>query len=202
MQPEGPPGGGTRDERELEAFLGGVRELAATYGERAMGLAAEPDTRPFVAHYTRVVQEQIGSLADQIVASVDDAPAEIRSQVDQILRMTAARTLVEGAMAPMKSMTSEAAFLPSGPLFRLIKKILDLILDFLLKKIGLTLPFSKDKLLELIDELIGEQANSVSDAAGERIHVSEVRALELQTHLARLEQAKGGTREREERNAG
>lgn len=200
MQMQEPPGGSRTPERELDAYLRGFQQLAAAYGERAMALAPDSESRPLVAHYTRVLQEQIGAVSDQVRSMYDGASDQIRSEVDQLLRMTGARTLVEGAMGPMDSMRSTAAFLPMGPIFRLIKKILELVFEYLLKGVQLPFDIPIKKILELIDELFGEQATTVSDAAGERIHRSEVKFMELQYHMARVEQVDRATREREERN--
>ena len=60
------------------------------------------------------------------------------------------------------------------------------IIRFLAEILGAQIPVLIDKLLELIDELAGNQAEQVSPKAAEQMHRAEVRFLEAQYHLERL----------------
>jgi hypothetical protein len=189
-----PAGKGT--ERDLERFLREFKELAAIYGEKAAALTPDVDSRPLVDHYTRVTQEQIDILSRQMMATYESASEELRAEVDQMLEMSAGVSLAAGAKGPMRGLRSVGAFAAAGPVLKLIKKIIRLLGEAL----GFTLPGVIDKFLELLDELFGEQAGAVSDAAAERSHRSEIRYMEAQYHLTRLVQLREGSNDREERN--
>lgn len=179
--------GGQQEQRDrARGYLREFRELAAIYGEKASSLAPDPDSRPLIDHYTRVVQEQISSLSRQVMETYEAASAELCSEVDDLLEMTAGRTLAAGAKGPMTTLRSLPAFAAAGPIFTLIKKILRLLVE----KLGFSIPGVIDGLLELADEILGEQAGNVSEAAAERAHRSEIKYLEAQYHLTRLVQLK------------
>jgi hypothetical protein len=189
------PGSRDRD-GGLGGFLESFRELAAIYGEKAASLAPDADSRPLVDHYTKVIQQQIGTLSRRMMSTYEDASQELKAEVDQMLDMTAGRMLAEGAKGPMTTMRSLGAFAAAGPIFTLIKKILKLLAE----KLGVSIPTAIEILLEIIDELLGEQAGSVWEGAAERAHRSEIKYLKAQYHLTRLVQLRDGGGDRDERN--
>jgi hypothetical protein len=169
---------------ELERYLRGFQELAALYGRRAVGFAPDPDNRSVIEHYATVVQEQIRGLSDTILTAYSQAPESLRDQVDQFLTISAGNTLVSGASDPMNRMSSALSFGHLGAIFTLIKKIIKLLWGLL----HIHLPISIDDILHIIDEIIDAITGGFSAESSLHLHRTEIRYLEAQYHLTRLNQ--------------
>lgn len=179
----------TQDSASKKSSGNGVRDLfdafeqvARLYGDRAADLVRETDSVPLVRHYTQVVAEQIRQLGGVFDAARSSASDDTLRRVDELLRLTAAQQLASGANEAIAAVNSPAGLALSANPLLLIKKII----RRLAKALGINLPGLVDVILELIDELIGGQAEAVSPAAADQIHRGEIRFLEAQLHLERL----------------
>jgi hypothetical protein len=171
-------------------------EVARLYGDNAALLVADRESAPLVEHHRDTGILQIARLGEMISAAYAEATPEQRAQVDMIMDLAAANETVAGARAQIGS-RGPRAFGSFGTIFELLKKIIPIIIKFL-PGIGQVLGPIIQVILDIIDENKGEQARMVSKSAVDSMHDAQIKYLEVQYHLKRLENLDQQAREKDD----
>lgn len=167
---------------EFATFLDGTRAVFAGFGSSAARLAGDAETTAIAEGLGTAIDEIFANLNRTLVAQYEAASDEVKGAVEAAVGLMAGNTLVASVGKTAGNVASSAALAGVGSVLPTIKKII----RFLAEILGAQIPVLIDKLLELIDELAGNQAEQVSPKAAEQMHRAEVRFLEAQYHLQRL----------------
>lgn len=181
MQPQGDRGRGDQ-EGGLEAFLTGFDRLVGLFGERAAVFAQDADSEPLARHYTDVLREQIGSISPALLDAYRQSNDSVRREADELLRVSAAPSLVSGAASLLPQIGSLVGLSSLAAIFELIKKILGLLVEVLhVRFLDRWWKFISD----VIDEIIEALTRLFSKTGARELHRQQVAYLETQFHLTR-----------------
>jgi hypothetical protein len=170
------------------AFLDGTREVFSGFGSSAARLAGDAESTAIAEGLGAAIDEIFDGLNATLVRQYEAASDEVKGAVDAAVSLMAGKTLVTNVGRTAGSLASASALAGVGSVLPTIKKII----RFLAEILGAQVPVVIDKLLELIDELAGNQAEQVSPKAAEQMHRAEVRYLEAQYRLDKLVSVREG----------
>jgi hypothetical protein len=167
----------------LTRYFAGFEEFSTIYSGKAVSLLPEKELAPVVQGLEAVLREQIRELSKRVLGAYDQAPQEQKDEWDMQFRMLGGSQLIESSLAAARSILSGLGLGNVGNIAILIKKLINTVF-------GTREDSFLDRLLEFIDEVLGETAHNADPRAAETMHIAEARYLDLQVRLARLEAVK------------
>lgn len=168
---------------ELKRFLDAFTALPASIEQGMLDQADNEDEKAFTLAFSTPLKEQVAQLSEFVEVSSRGISRKATADVADVLRISAANTLVRQAHGIAENLSAESARIGICALFEMIKKVIRALLEIF----GISLPKWLDKLLELIDEIIcwlASGGNLKSHGDLSRVHQDYLADL---TQLARLE---------------
>jgi len=135
----------------MQQFLNLFEQLPAGITE-ALRVAVDNDERPAVEALGAALGEQVRELSTFVRESATNLSAQGRLDVARVMRLTAGTTLANSGLGLTSDLATPGARLGISEIFDLIKKIIRLLLK-ILKKLGISVPWWVEDLLELINEV-------------------------------------------------
>lgn len=166
---------------QLDSFLSELVEQYVPRLRQGLMTQATEEQKRLVGPLLDVFEQQMGGLADEMRSGARSLTEARENEVEKFLRMSAGPELVRSGTTVSEDLSTREAKLTQGGILNLIKKIIDELFDIL--------PISKpkwfDKILDLINELLGEMAGvgdfalSQSFSRRNQEYLKEKRQLEL-----------------------
>lgn len=152
--PEGRQPPGPRDDglEALRQFLNLFEQLPAGITEALLRVAVDDEEKPVVEALGAALGEQVRELSTFVRESATNLSAQGRLDVARVMRWTAGATLAKSGLGLTSDLATPAARLGISEIFDLIKKIIRMLLK-ILKKLGISVPWWVEDLLELINEI-------------------------------------------------
>ncbi|MEM7481472.1 MAG: hypothetical protein AAF481_09885 [Acidobacteriota bacterium] len=173
-----PPAG--RD--DLVKYFKGFDQFTSIFNQKAISLLPDKELAPIITGLDEMARAQIEQLSSRVMEVYDGAPREQQAEFDRQFQNYAGPQLMSSGLSAARSISSIPGLGGVGGIAILIKKLLKNVF-------GISLGGFLDRLLEFIDEIFGEGTRTLDDRAAEGMFRAERRYLELQTQLARLENA-------------
>ena len=136
---------------ELNQFLDGFVDLTSELLRGMTAQSKDADERDIISACAKPLNEQVSRLSEFIRTNAQNISAQKLVELGYILRLNAAGDLVESGKAISLNLSSTVAKIAIGDIIGLIKKIIDAIVELILR---LKPPKWLEQLKELIDEFI------------------------------------------------